>query len=229
MRCFVRRASSHSCRRRYGVRTSRMPRRRQLGSHQKLRAMAWLGVRRAAPQRRRSCAVESSICMALIGVALACRGPLPCEDCDEDDVPTDLPCGGADFETDNSNCGECGNACELELAGTAYETGSCRAGVCGTATWYRQSYHSVPIGERPPPRVSCDELCAEFGSVCVYRGCSEKTGYSCDVLFGFGCSLREEDALPWTGPCADGVPWVGQGDPGSGSPVIGCCCESVEP
>jgi hypothetical protein len=46
-----------------------------------------------------------------------CRGALPCPDCDPDDDPMaegavpDLPCGGADLQTDALNCGSCEQFC----------------------------------------------------------------------------------------------------------------------
>ena len=61
----------------------------------------------------------SFLSMALLLSAMAaCHDPLPCPDCDEADIADepndtepmpDLPCGGADLVTDNSNCGACGN------------------------------------------------------------------------------------------------------------------------
>lgn len=46
----------------------------------------------------------------------ACNRPEPeSEDiaAEEEGVVPDLPCGGADLQTDDFNCGTCGNTCEV--------------------------------------------------------------------------------------------------------------------
>lgn len=168
------------------------------------------------------------VAMLLVG-ALGCREPLPCDDCDPDDPPPDLPCGGADLENDSANCGECGHACELTYAGTPYEIGGCENGTCSTARWFGRQVDPLRPGAPPPPELRCDDLCADFGTTCVFRGCSGKTGYSCATLFGTECEFADDRPLAWSGPCNEGVPWPELGSPTGGVPQVGCCCESVEP
>jgi hypothetical protein len=92
-------------------------------------------------------------------IAAACHDPQPCPDCDEQaegeaeegPPPLDLPCGGADFMTDNLNCGSCGNACTVWWEGTDWEAGSCAEGVCGPE--WRTCLPVLGEGE------TCEQLC----------------------------------------------------------------------
>ncbi len=81
-------------------------------------------------------AAEPRLAVLALGLVLAaCRPGQPCPSCEDDeaelgdvaDVPADLPCGGADLQTDDFNCGECGNICTVKADGTDYEAGGmCR-------------------------------------------------------------------------------------------------------
>lgn len=157
---------------------------------------------------------------------IACPGPLPCPDCDtandddkgigNDDAPLpDLPCGGADLETDNLNCGTCGHECPVWYVGTEYEAGTCHAGVCGPG-W------SSCVGG-VPPEDNCAEVCTGFGASCVPNGCSGYTGLLFEVLFGEGCDPSSyTPAATMTGGCDEPIPWMTTGDYPR---EVSCCCD----
>jgi hypothetical protein len=155
--------------------------------------------------------------------ALGCRAPLPCPDCDEvadehADPTPDLPCGGADFQTDSYNCGACGNECPMLNPDTDYTVGQCNAGECGGPYWYEQLFDPLQL-----PPVSCDEVCAGHSRTCVERGCSGKTGFMCGYLFQEGCLNTLFGITDWFGPCAEPVEWH---DPDiNDTASLHCCCE----
>lgn len=170
------------------------------------------------------------ICKCALALLLnaACRREQACPDCDAEPVldlpPSDLPCGGANLQTDELNCG----ACEIECVahayeGTPYEVGECRDGECGPV-WYEKEYDSIQWNGPPPPDVTCEEICGIYSTSCVAQGCSGKTGFVCSTTFGWGCSLTEEDGYPVDrfGACDEVVPWP-EFDPGV-VPQVGCCC-----
>jgi hypothetical protein len=150
--------------------------------------------------------------------AAACRGPLPCPDCDDaaddmqEDLPPDLPCGGADLMTDLYNCGSCGNDCSQRFSHTQWVDGSCQDGVCGGAGWMEcegEYYGST-----------CEELCAGPGVKCVANGCS---GYTA-LLFWGGGDFDVCDVPPYAtmdGACDEPIPW--EGEYWDGTQVM-CCC-----
>jgi hypothetical protein len=157
-------------------------------------------------------------CCCVVVLLAGCGPSDLCPDCvDEEPIP-DLPCGGADLQTDDLNCGTCGNECWVDGKGTDYEAGSCHEGQCGPH-WYYKQYLSAggPSGEFP--KASCDDVCTENSVSCVAEGCSGKTGYMC----GLGDFTGECPPIDWTGPCAMDVPWPDFG--GSVIPVLTCCCE----
>jgi hypothetical protein len=148
--------------------------------------------------------------LGLLGIALlvnatACRGTLPCPDCDEqadaedeqEDGPVpDLPCGGADLMTDNLNCGSCGNECTVFFEGLDFEAGSCQAGECGPV-W--NSCLTSLFG------ATCEELCGEL--TCVANGCSGLTGLLLAVSEFGECPGPNAVYGTMTGACGDPIPW----------------------
>jgi hypothetical protein len=150
---------------------------------------------------------------------IGCGQPLPCPDCnsEDDEAIPDLPCGGADLQTDDFNCGMCGNECVVYRAGTDYEAGNCREGRCGPH-WYNKQYPLADAGNLP--KASCQDVCAEHSVSCVVQGCSGKTGYMCHIGDDFSPACTPID---WTGLCTAHVPWPDFG--GSVIPVLYCCCE----
>ena len=171
--------------------------------------------------------IKEFLTLSLILTLAGCRGPLPCPDCeadDEEDPVPDLPCGGADLQTDALNCGSCGNECPIGHAGTEYAVGQCKDGQCGGLNWYEQVYSDPD----DLPQISCAEACASDSATCVEQGCSGKTGYICAYFFGEGCLFTDPFAAitDWTGACADDVPWPDFDPPDDGvRPALGCCCE----
>jgi hypothetical protein len=167
----------------------------------------------------------TSLTVALMLAATACRGPIPCPDCDDsaddmqaddmqkDPVP-DLPCGGVDLMTDPRNCGSCGNDC-LKYPDTEWEVGSCQMGACSGPTW------GICIGELYGG--TCGELCAYQDRSCVAKGCSGHTA----LLFSQGgdfdwCNIP--DMAPYAtmdGSCDEPIPWYHDG--GEYTYVL-CCC-----
>jgi hypothetical protein len=165
--------------------------------------------------RRLGCLVA----LALVG----CRAPLPCPECgvadDMEEPVFDLPCGGADLESDVLNCGSCGNVCTVLYPDTQYAVGQCNAGECGGPFWYENEYEHPNV----VPTISCDEVCADYGRTCVAQGCSGKTGYMCGYFFQEGCLNNFFGITDWLGACTEAVAWP-EIDPGV-QPAVGCCCE----
>jgi hypothetical protein len=164
--------------------------------------------------------------LALVFGPTACRGPMPCPDCDdsaddmqvddmqEDPVP-DLPCGGADLMTDSRNCGTCGNDCRW-YPDTDWEVGSCQMGVCVGPLWSNYCYWEG-YG------ATCEQICAgEFRS-CVAKGCSGHTA----LRFWQGgdtdwCGIPDEKPYAtMDGPCDEPIPWEHNGFMDT---VVLCCC-----
>jgi hypothetical protein len=144
--------------------------------------------------------------MCIVFLLTACGRNSDCPGCDDmTDVGAspDLPCGGADLQNDNSNCGECGEECVVWYEGSPYEVGGCQAGQCGPV-WYEGDFDLVSLYGPPPPDTTCDEICESHSTSCVPRGCSGKTGYVCATIFGEGCSLSLPDIYPvnWYGDCS---------------------------
>ena len=159
----------------------------------------------------------------------ACRPGQPCPSCegdddqpadlgdDEDDIP-DLPCGGADLQTDDFNCGECGNVCPAKGSG-AYKAGGCVAGVCGP-NWFGVDWLE-------PTPITCDEVCGTL--TCQPKGCSERelTGFVCEIVLGEPCGVFKgggpDPLLDFEGACDEPVPWPEELEFG-GSRSVYCCC-----
>lgn len=159
----------------------------------------------------------------------ACQPRLPCPDCDDDaaeqpeDLPVeipDLPCGGADLQTDDANCGECGNMCWVRGTGE-YEAGHCSAGVCGPS-WVTQDWVE-------PSPLTCDDVCGEVlgGPLsCWANGCAGLTGLVCESVVGQGCDIFPGGSGPllaeFTGSCSETLPWPDT--QAGGVRVAVCCC-----
>ncbi len=160
--------------------------------------------------------------LLMLLVAPACRDPLPCDDCDSvaeeadhaEDPPADLPCGGADLETDNDNCGTCGNECPVWLEDTPWEAGTCQAGECGP-TWTQCLDRSLFVA-------NCEEFCVDFGRTCVAGGCSGFTALLYDVNATNVCELDDPPNLTMSGACTDPIPWEQTIE---WNRFAMCCCE----
>jgi hypothetical protein len=144
----------------------------------------------------------------LVLFVLACNRPgenVAVEN-EEEGVPSDLPCGGADLMTDDRNCGTCGNACNVMWPDTEYAAGGCIEGECGR-TW------SAPGPLSAPPEVeTCEELCSYGDIPCVARGCSGMTAYVCADIGDFGneCYLGDpahHALVEFTGECDEPIPY----------------------
>lgn len=176
-----------------------------------------------SPRPRRPPAPRALLPLLPLLLALAaCRGPLPCEGCDElgeddeSDAPIpDLPCGGADLQTDDDNCGSCGNECPLWYAGSAVEAGGCQDGECGPG-WTNCLSGGAD---------SCAELC-EFANLnCVPDGCGGATAQVYDVFPFLGCNpYRDPPRVTLQGPgsCDQAIPWETTIE--SATQVL-CCCD----
>lgn len=149
--------------------------------------------------------------LMLLTATTACRGPVPCPDCEENadedegedeqeegqDLP-DLPCGGADLMTDNHNCGSCGHECPLWYEGTEWEAGACEGGECGP-TW-------SPTCATQFGGASCEEICDGFGRTCVANGCAGLTALLIRVGFDGNCDISHlHDTM--AGSCDEPIPW----------------------
>ncbi|MFO7564742.1 MAG: hypothetical protein R6X02_19010 [Enhygromyxa sp.] len=163
----------------------------------------------------------------------ACRPGQPCPDCDEEaaeeqleDLPDedlpDLPCGGADLQTDNKNCGECGNICLVQAPDTDYEAGSCVAGECGPI-WRGFEWTE-------PSVLTCDEVCATAtgGALsCQANACSGLTAFVCEVIFGQPCQIFAGGGgsalVDFAGECDEPIPWPAEVQ-FDGSRHLNCCC-----
>lgn len=156
--------------------------------------------------------------LSLVVAANACRGrePMPCPDCYDaaddvrEDLPPDLPCGGADLLSDPLNCGSCSNSC-LSLPGTEWEAGACQSGECVGPWW--------TACEGKLAGATCEEICGE--AACVPNGCS---GYTALLYPGGGADFYDCDAHPpdstMSGPCDVPIPWESSGS----STHARCCC-----
>jgi hypothetical protein len=157
----------------------------------------------------------------------ACGRGQPCPTCDDDaadddqpadmaeDLP-DLPCGGADLQNDDENCGTCGNICYARGKGE-YETVGCLDGVCGP-TWFGQ------LWPEPTP-LTCDDVCATSTLSCHANACVGLTGFVCETALGVECEPMGGPGfllLELTGPCDESIPWpdliIG------GTRGVFCCC-----
>jgi hypothetical protein len=166
-----------------------------------------------------------SLIFALVCGATACRGPVPCPDCDDaaddmqvDDMPEntvpDLPCGGADLQTDPRNCGSCGGNC-LEYPDTEWEVGSCQMGECNGPYW------GICIGELYG--ANCGELCAVEDRSCVAKGCAGHTALVFRNQGDFDACRIPDDQPNATmdGPCDEPIDWAYE----FGFPTeVLCCC-----
>jgi len=161
--------------------------------------------------------------IALTMLLGACNRALPCDDCEEveaeeeadSDPPPDLPCGGADLQTDDQNCGECGNECAVILADTEWEAGGCQAGVCGP-TW---------IGCINGPE-TCEEFCTSGGTQCVEGGCAGVSGLRVMVPGIDGCNLETNGKDPIES-CNTIIDYQSD-DPSIAIDVV-CCCALPDP
>lgn len=158
----------------------------------------------------------------------ACRPGQPCPTCDDeaDDLPTDLPadnpdlpCGGADLQADDDNCGECGNACLVQGVG-AYSAGGCVDGACGP-TWHGTAWPEQTT-------LTCAEVCAASAELpCQTGACADLTGLVCESVANSPCGVISggdtSTLVDFGGGCGDPIPWPEQTEFG-GSRVVYCCC-----
>ena len=161
---------------------------------------------------------------------VACRPGLPCPSCDDDDAADDespddgedipdLPCGGADLQTDRYNCGTCGNSCLVE-GSKAYETSGCVDGVCGP-TWIGMQWLE-------PSLLTCDDVCLLSLGSCQAAACAGLTGLVCESIFFTGCAVMNGEGAPVTlvevdGSCNEPIPWPEETQYG-GDRLAYCCC-----
>jgi hypothetical protein len=157
---------------------------------------------------------------------VACGRGQPCPTCDDDgadddqpadmaeDLP-DLPCGGADLQNDDLNCGTCGNRC-WTTGSSAYEAGGCVAGTC-SPIWHGQEWPE-------PTPLTCDDVCGTLS--CHANACAGLTGFVCESILGESCEALGNGAgnllLDLSGPCDEWIPWpeVILG----GDRLVFCCC-----
>lgn len=152
----------------------------------------------------------------------ACKGPLPCADCEAEaaddeeppvDLPTDLPCGGADLSSDPNNCGQCGTTCVIELAGTEWEAGGCGDGECKDTRW--SWCHPVTMFPK-----SCADYC---GDQCVANGCSGHTAiFFASSPFQPYCFPDVEPFATFDGACDE--PLIMESPDESLAVTVMCCC-----
>jgi hypothetical protein len=170
--------------------------------------------------------------LLLLPLLLAsCSSPASVESTDRGDdgeesdtgTPPDLPCGGADFMTDDRNCGTCGNECGVVWPGTDYTVGGCVAGECGPV-W------SKPLLMPHPPEVlTCNDVCGLDDRKCLPRACADLTGYVCVGLeeYGATCNLGNPKNFPpieVVTDCDESVPYP-NGLDDTDQAYLGCCCE----
>jgi hypothetical protein len=155
----------------------------------------------------------------------ACGRNQPCPSCDDgaDDTPPldlaeeipDLPCGGADLQNDNWNCGTCGQICWPRGDGE-HEAGGCVAGKC-SPTWHGdQWWDPIPL--------TCDDVCGTLS--CYANGCAGLTGFVCESSFGEPCSVIGGGGGPllldFSGTCEEAIPWPDLIH--GGVRLVYCCC-----
>jgi hypothetical protein len=120
------------------------------------------------------------------------------DDCDVGEMFCDGSC--TNVMTDDSNCGSCGNVCDI-----TDQFGGCTNGICDPAL-------SECILADDPPK-SCNEVCSESGKACVNQGCSGATYYwygslnTCDQFQG---SANGND-------CSNPLTWE--------ATYLRCCCQ----
>ncbi len=124
----------------------------------------------------------------------------------EEGTVTDLPCGGADLQTDDLNCGACGNECYSMWPETEYAAGECVNGSCSPrwTGWF---------GHLPPPDIrTCEQICAYGNIPCVPRGCSGMTALVCGEYTEWSnrCDLGDpahHAMIEFSGECDEPVPY----------------------
>ena len=166
--------------------------------------------------------------LALLIVLVAGCGPRQARSSGDDesgdgaDVPDlaeptpDLPCGGADLQTDAENCGECGNVCSL-LGKGEYEAGGCVDGACGPR-WEGKSWTE-------PETLTCADVCVGHGLACQPDACAGLTGFVCEFPFDAMCATLIEGSTPLAeieGSCANPLEWPAQAV--NDELVVYCCC-----
>lgn len=158
---------------------------------------------------------------SVVFFGVACQDPLPCTDCfedaemDDDPIP-DLPCGGADLTSDNANCGECGNVCDVAAVGTEWEAGGCFGGECAPL-WAG----CLPLVESPSR--TCAEVCAVFDKNCMANQCAGNTALLFAGVFDQSCWSPLVPFQELGGGCDAELPWE---PPGPDLAVSAeCCCQ----
>jgi hypothetical protein len=133
----------------------------------------------------------------------------------------DLPCGGVDLQTDDHNCGTCGNECFVQGAGE-YETSGCIDGACGP-TWYG-------VGWPEPTPLTCADVCSTSTggkSSCEPQACAGLTGFVCESVANNPCGVlgggSTSTLVDFDGSCEDLIPWPSETDFG-GDRLAYCCC-----
>jgi hypothetical protein len=173
---------------------------------------------------KRNKPVSFTALLLLLSVA-GCRGPLPCTGCEEqgdenqdqeeeEAPPDDLPCGGADFMTDNLNCGACENECTVWFEGTPYEAGGCAQGECSRSGWFGCAAQHIGA--------SCADVCGS--RKCLPGGCSGYTGLVFETGHFEGCPTDEiKPVVVLKGACDEPTPWDIPGT--EFIRQARCCCE----
>ncbi len=181
------------------------------------RSSAWAGLTGEVTMK-----VSALLVFFIVFCGVACQEPLPCTDCsegedldDDDDSKPDLPCGGADLSSDNSNCGECGNVCEFVAVDPQWEAGRCVDGEC-TPSWTS----CVPSLEVNP--ITCSEVCNAYDKICMPRQCVGATALLFAGIGGQGCFDPPDPFFAFEGDCDADIPGVAP-EPGLGIYAT-CCC-----
>lgn len=174
----------------------------------------------------------SALIHSLVLSLAACGGRQVCPSCDDEDADDDpsvdmapeipdLPCGGADLQNDDQNCGTCGKECPTRGA-DEYEAGGCVDGVCGPI-WFGQYWLE-------PTPLTCADVCTAqtFGMAsCQANGCVGLTGFVCETISTEECDVLTGAPNPLllleiSGPCDETIAWpeVLYG----GNRSVFCCC-----